>query len=455
MRVVCIVIVLGLLLGVLIENSVLPASAFAEVSPEAADPLAGFAGFTSRRDQTDWSPVLTSGFDALLHSYPLATTDTTETIAEYMISAGIEGRSPRKTKHRWRLRAEASIGSELYRQHLEGQYKFLDHNRVTRFRFDGRFYGRQYRKTTNYSLSSDNLEGRLDLRAFPWAGSKSKLELRGWGSTVDYKNTSTLEVDLRELGGGAFLRSHGLTENLWSVGYRYSARTYPDTTGINRNVHRIEGDLDFHDDHGQGVRLFHKSGRRLIKDETLRPSAWAHWTDFNGLVTAGNGFVFLDVQSEIWKYDKETNVYFDSWRINSTMGYKWGDILSANWRLGVAAERLDAGNSPETYTQFGLRSGVESFGSNVSGSIMIEFGRRVYSQGSVALDPDSTDIFFEDEFISFYSDFNYWKIWVMANWAINKNFSLDMMANYEPEKHTENTDDSSLGFGSLRLVWRP
>jgi len=56
---------------------------------------------------------------------------------------------------------------------------------------------------------------------------------------------------------------------------------------------------------------------------------------------------------------------------------------------------------------------------------------------------------------SFYSDFNYWKIWIMANWSINKNFSLDLLANYEPENHTENSDDSSLGFGSLRLVWRP
>ncbi len=444
MRTVCI----GLVLGVLL----LPAFSFGETTDSS---LAGFEGFTPKKDETKWSPVLTTGFDALLHSYPLATTDTTETIAEYMVSAGIEGRSPRKVQHRWRLRAEASTGSELYRQLIEGQYKYLDQKRVTRLRLDGRFYGRQYRQTTNYSLSSNNLEGRIDLRAYPWAAAKTTIELRGWSSILDYKNPSTLEVDTRELGAGAFLRSSGLTDNPWSVGYRFSGRTYPDTTGIDRKVHRIEGALDYHNDEGQGVRLFHKSGRRLIRDETLRPSAWAHYTDLNSLVTAGTGYVFLDLQSEIWKYDEETTTYFNSWRTEGVMGYRWGDIMMATWRLGLTGERLDAGDSPETYTQFGLRAGVESYVSEVSGSVQLEYGRRVYSQGDVELDSNNSDDLQSDDLISFYSDFNYWKIWLMANWSINEQFSLDVMANYEPENHTESGDDSSIGFGSIRLVWRP
>ncbi len=442
------VIGIGLMLGALL----LPAFSFG-ASPD--DPLSGFEGFTPRKDTTRWSPVLTAGFDALLHSYPLATTDTTETIAEYMVSAGIEGRSPRLVNHRWRLRAEASAGSELYRQLFEGQYKYLDQKRITRLRLDGRFYGRQYRQTTEYSLSSNNVEGRIDLRAYPWAMSNSTLELRAWSSALDYKNPSTLEVDTRELGTGLFLRSRGLTEKLWSVGYRFSGRTYPDTTGIDRKVHRVEGDFDYHDDEGQGVRLFHKSGRRLIRDETLRPSAWAHYTDMNSLVTAGSGFVFLDLQSEIWKYDEETTTYFDSWRIQGVMGYRWGSSLGPTWRLGLTSERLDAGDSPETYTQFGLRSGIESYGSDVSGSLQLEYGRRVYSHGDIELDSTGADDFLYDDLIYFYSDFNYWEIWLMANWSISRHLSLDVMANYEPENHTENTDDSSIGFGSVRLVWRP
>jgi len=326
---------------------------------------------------------------------------------------------------------------------------------MTRLRLDGRFYGRQYRQTTDYSLSSNNLQGRVDLRVYPWAASGSTLELRGWKSALDNDNPSTLEVDTREVGTGLFLRSRGLTEKVWNVGYRFSNRTYPDTTGIDRKIHRVDGDFDYHDDEGQGVRFFHKSARRLIRDETLRPSAWAHYTDINSLVTAGSGYVFLDLQNEIWKYDEETSTYFDSWRIGGIMGYRWGDVLKANWRLGLAGEQKNAGESPETYTQFGLRAGVESFGSDVSGSLQLEFGRRIYSQTETELDSSSSVDLLEDDLTSFYSDFNYWEIWLMANWAINENFSLDVMANYEPENHTEDSDDSSIGFGSVRLVWRP
>lgn len=444
MRIVCI----GLLLGALL----LPAFSFGESGP---DVLAGFESFTPQKDTVRWSPVLSTGFDAMLHSYPLATTDTTETIAEYMVSAGIEGRSPRRVNHRWRLRAEASAGSELYRQLFEGQYKYQDSKRITRLRLDGKFYGRQYRQTTEYSLSSNNMEGRLDLRAYPWAATNSTLEMRAWSSGRNYKDPSTLEVDTRELGTGLFLRSRGLSDKLWSVGYRFSGRTYPDTTGINRKVHRMEGDFDYHDDQGQGIRLFHKSGRRLIKDETLRPSAWAHYTDMNSLVTAGSGFVFLDLQSEVWKYDQETTTYFDSWRLHGVMGYRWGSSLGATWRLGLTGGQLNAGDSPESYTQFGFRSGVESFGSEVSGSLQLEIGRRVYSQDSIELESSDPEDILSDDLFSFYSDFNYWEIWLMANWSISRHLSLDVMANYEPENHTENADDSSIGFGSVRLVWRP
>ncbi len=57
--------------------------------------------------------------------------------------------------------------------------------------------------------------------------------------------------------------------------------------------------------------------------------------------------------------------------------------------------------------------------------------------------------------INLYSDFNYWQIWAMGSWFLGNHFSLDVMASYEPESHTEQSDDSALGFASLRLTWRP
>ena len=43
----------------------------------------------------------------------------------------------------------------------------------------------------------------------------------------------------------------------------------------------------------------------------------------------------------------------------------------------------------------------------------------------------------------------------MANWRISEHFSTDLALNYEPESHTEQDDNMTLGFASLRLVWRP
>lgn len=405
----------------------------------AAEPAAG---------SVRWTPVLSTGFDTLLHSYPLATSDTTETITEFMVSAGVVGRRVRSTGHRWRLQAEASAGSELYRQQFVGQYSFRDQERMTRLRLDGSFHGRQYRRTTDYALSSDNYEGRLEGRCFPWRGGASTLELRGWRTFLDYADPSTLEVNTREWGSGVFLKNRSWSGNPWRVGYRWAQRSYPDSTGIDRRTHGLEGEFDRHDDQGRGWRVFHKSSRRLIRDTTLRPAAWTHWTDFNGQVGAGRGMIYLELQSEAWRYDQQTSIYFNSWRLQSVLGYRRGGLLQATWRLGLSGERLAADDSPEAYSQLGVRGGWESFGSNPSGSLQVEFGRRHYDQAGSA-DP------LADDFSSYYSDFNYWKIWLMANWEWSRHLSLDLMANYEPESHVEKSDDSSLGFASVRLTWRP
>ena len=144
-------------------------------------------------------------------------------------------------------------------------------------------------------------------------------------------------------------------------------------------------------------------------------------------------------------------------------GFGWGEILGTRWRLGLTGERLEAGDSPETYSQFGLRAGLEAFDHDISGLVSFEIGQRLYDAVDDAssitdsitdsVDPSLTGS--EDEFWFSYSDFSYWEIWLMAAWRINEHFSLDLLANFEPERHTEAVDDSALGFGSLRLTWRP
>jgi len=393
---------------------------------------------------------LAAGFDGTVHNYALAEDDTTETISEFMAEVAIEGRSARRARHRWRVRGDFSAGTELYRQRLDADYRLVSDG-VTRVRLDGIVLGRQYRRDTEYTYSSDNWEGRLEGRLQPIAWSAAVMELRGFAGGQNYRTPSTLEQDTRKLGVGAYLRSRALDERWWSAGLLAQQRTYPDTSEIDRDQLAIEVSYGARDLEQQGLRFHHRSERREMRDETVRPSAWAHWSDFGGALGAGSGQLVLELQNEFWQYDYETGAWFDSWRLDGMAGYRWGDILSATWTLGVAGERLDAGDNPDSYRQYGLRTGVESYGLNLSGSLQVEYGHRGYDDSAIEID----DEFLEGTVFNLYSNFNYWKIWLMGTWSIDHRLALEAMASFEPESHTEQTDDATFGFVNLRLVWRP
>jgi len=417
---------------------------------------AGEGSFFERQNQTTWQPSFSAGMDSYLHTYNLATSDTTEALAEYAVIAALTGRSSRRAKHRWRLRAEGSAGTELFRENLEARYRFQGDNLVTRFRLDGYWRGRQYRDQSDYNLTSDNNEGRLDLRLYPAHGQTRFLELRGWGGFMNYQNPSSLEVDYNDQGAGAFVKSTGMDGPLWSIGSRYAFRAYPDSTVIDRRTLSLEGQLDVQDLDGQALHLFHKTDRRHIRDETVRPSAWSHWTDLGGKLTAGPGFVFLDLQGEIWQYDQDLSAYYDSWRVKTVAGYTWGDLLATTWQLGLTTEKLHAADNPEAYREFGLRGGAEAFGGPLSGSLILEVGTRMYDDGTVDLGDNAPEGSLPgEETYDLYSDFQYWEIWLTASWQMARNLSLDILASYEPENHTEQEDDATLGFASVRLVYRP
>ncbi len=440
---------------VLLLFTSMPAAAQEGTGESTPDPLEAFANSLAPRNDVRWAPSFSAGFDALLHTYPLATTDTTETISESFVAASLEGRSGRSGPHRWRLRGELSAGSELFRQELSGQWKYRDPREVTRWWVDADLRGRQYRAGTEYSLSSDNLEGDLAARFTPWAGDDHQVELRADGGFLEYGTPSSLEVSHRERGLGVQLGSRLLADSPWRVGYRFMRRAYPDSAGIDRATHSLEGDLELQDLEGRTLRLYHRTSRREIRNEDLKPSAWTHWSDLAAKVPAGVGSVYLDLQSEVWSYDEESAVYLDSWLLDGVLGYQWGDLMSAGWRLGLAAEHLAAGDSPETYTQLGLRAGLESYGASLNGSVQVEYGRRIYAQEN---QQEAWPAFPGDDFADLdltYSDFQYFEIWVMGGWNIHPRLRLDIMASYEPESHTETEDDTSLGYASLRLVYSP
>jgi hypothetical protein len=411
---------------------------------------AGESSFWSQGDRTVWQPSFTAGLDSHLHTYSLAESDTTESVSEFMVSAAVAGRSSRKNRHRWRVEGEVSAGTELFRERAEAGYRWQGADGRALFRLDGQLRGRQYRSGTEYNLSSDSVEGRLDVRAYPVATRNLEWELRGWGMLTDYRTPSSLEVNDREKGGGLSVRSRGLDGPLWQVGLRQAYRDYPDTSRIDRRTLGLVGQLDHQDLEGQELRLYHKTERRHVRDHTARPSAWSHWTDLQGKVAAGPGQVYLDLQGEIWRYDWTSTIYADSWRVEGASGYAWGDILGTRWQVGLAGEKFAAGDSPESYTALGLQAGVEAYTDQLSGTLSLEFGRRHYQDvegtGSSLLDEGD---------LGLYSDFSYWEVWLTASWQLTSAVSLDLLASYEPESHTERDDDVVLGFGTLRLIYRP
>ena len=397
-----------------------------------------------------WRWELSAGFDASTHTYSLAVDDTTETIAEALLQAAFEGRSTRGARHRWRLRAEGGVGTELTRQRLDFDYRLLDTTRMDRLRADATFSARQYRPGSEYDYNSDNNDGRFEVRGSPLMLGDVALELRGHAGWHDYRTPSTLEVDEHEVGGGLFLRSRPTLDRSWSAGLRTSHRSYPDSSVIDRDEIGIDLDYDTRGLAGDGINLHHRTRRRHIADESVRPPAWSHWTDVRVGVRAGSGQILTELQGEVWDYGYETDVWFDSWRVEGFLGYEGGNLLSVSWHAGLAGARLDAGDNPDTYGQLGVRGGVDAYTTSVGGTLTVEVGRRVYRDGTVTTVIEGVEDSFE-----LYSDFTYWKLWLMGQWYISRTVSLEALASFEPERHTENADDSALGFLNLRLVWRP
>ena len=404
-----------------------------------------FAASTAHaQEKARWSFPVSTGYDIYVHDYFLAQSDTTEVIQEFNVAASFNGASAFGTRHRWFLRGGLSGGTELYRESLDTGLRLRTRGGHEWLRTDLLWLARQFRDDSEYSLSSDNHEGRLLTALSPWAGEHVALELRARGRYVNFANPSTLEVDYTDGSTGMYLRSPRREFRAWGFGGRYTSRSYPDSAAINREGFILEGDYD-HGSLHRDFRVFHRSERRRIADETARPSAWFHWSELETAQPVDPGWIILRATNEIWDYDIAAGAWYDSWLIGGQAGYRWGDPFSARWEILLTGENLDAGDEPETYSQLGLQFGAEALATRFSGSVSVEIGQRWYRDAI-----NSTDAFVLE-----YSDYAYLALWLMGNWAFADHFSIDLTANFEPENHTEHDDDLAIGFASLRLVWRP
>jgi hypothetical protein len=410
---------------------------------------------TTGRGQALWSWSLAAGYDTYIHTFPLATDDTTTTVTELALLVGLEGQATPGSIHQWRVRPEFSYGTELWRGRIDASYQYRPEGRSAVFRLDGYGLARTYQGGTDDTLTSDTIEGWLTARGFvsPAGTTMGELQLRAGG--VQYWDPSVLEVSYHDFGGAAFLRAGRDATTQFSLGGRVRQRAYPDSSAIDRTMAALEGEFDNVSHTGRGVRLFQRSERRLIRNEAVRPSAWNHWSTLEWLLPLGSFDLTGDIQSEIWQYDGETAVYFNSWRLNGVFLMKVGGLAAWTWRAGLAAELLSAGDSPESYQQAGMRAGVEHYGTRFTVAASVEYGLRDYRLTGSVLEVASNNLEPVQLPLFTYTDFNYWELWLMATWTLAPGLSLDVLANYEPERHTERIDDASLAFLNMRLVWRP
>ena len=77
---------------------------------------------------------MAAAFDTYVHAYPLAATDTTETVSEFNAVVTLAAALGRRARHDWSLRADVAAGTELTRQRLEAGYAWRPDERVPRLR---------------------------------------------------------------------------------------------------------------------------------------------------------------------------------------------------------------------------------------------------------------------------------------------------------------------------------
>lgn len=397
----------------------------------------GGAGQGSR-----WALDAACGFDSFTHTYSLATADTSETVSEARAVLGWEGRSHAGARSAWRARLEASAGTDLWRERLELDWRRRDDRGVDRWRASARAAARQYRPGSDYTRSSDQAEARLDAQGVAWAGGAREAFVAAWGAATDYATSSALEQDQREAGLGAGLRSRGLATSAWRLAVKHAARSYPDSAAIDRRA--WSGEAEWSGTLGLAglARAYARSERRLAADPGVRPDAWLHWLDTALEAPVPGGDLVLEFQGERWDYGGQSETWQDNWRLAGFAGLRRGDVLAGRWQLGVTGERFASLNGAESYAQAGLRAGLESLGARLAGSCTVEYGRRDYGEQS------------GDEGQPAWTGFNYWRVWLLADWRLSGALTLSALGNWEPERHAEREDDVSLGFASLRLSWR-
>ncbi len=380
-----------------------------------------------------WNRTISAGYDSYTQTYPLADTDTTETISENEFKITLLGKTKGRQKHNLRVKPVFSVGTETYRAELEAGWRFKPDSTKTVSRVHCRWIGTKYREDSSYNLSSDY--SNFELKGYQKL--VKDFQLRGNYRKADYANPSVLEQSYADFDAGLYVQKGDILESMKRVGVIVGGRSYPDSSEVNRTTLGWETVYDNGALFGSSVRFYSRGERRWINNPDIKPSSWNSWNSFETALLVDQYKVCFELNNDIWIYDEESSIWSNQFRTGADLFLKNSRFEGPQLRAGIASEFLvTSEQSQESYKQSGVKVGIDYFGEKLTVSGSLEVGRRVY------------------EVIDYYSDFNYYEIWMMSTLYLSKNLSLDVMTNYIPENHSNEIDNQSLGFGSFQLVYR-
>jgi hypothetical protein len=383
---------------------------------------AGATGF-------EWNNTLSAGYDSYKQSWSLSENDTTETISEYELVFYATGKTKGKQRHNFQIRPTLSFGTEILQTDLDASWRFKPNYRKTTASVNASLQRNMFRKASEYSSDSQNMELRALYRI-------SLFELRAKIKSLNYSNTSQLEQSYQDAQTGLYIHSNLLADKLWKFGTTVGSRAYPDSSEVNRKTYGWDVEFDNGALFGPAVRLSSQGERRNFNSD-VRSSSWVVWNSAEISVPKGDNQFVLEIENDIWLYDIETSVWSNQVRVEGELYLQRINFDKPGWQFGFTTENLSSNEgSQESYFQSGVKIGVEHFGKRLTLNGTLEVGKREYGV------------------IDLYTDFNYYEIWLMSTLKLSKKFYLDAMLNYVPENHSNEIDDQSLGFGSFQLVYR-
>jgi len=397
----------------------------------------------------DWSANLSTGYDGYVQTYMLALEDTTESISEFEVTLAAKGETRGDADHRWRVEPRVSIGSERTRQQLDLGWKWTPDSGPKLLDATAQVRATQYQGSTDYSLSSDLREGHGRVR---WQISPEGAvagEARLEGRSLRYTDPSALQVHRDDVLAQATLASGSRMLNRWRVGLRAGHRSHPDTAAIDRTTLGLDAETERYSYGGLSWRATLRSEQRTIRDESARPSNWAHWATLDVSTPLSMSLeAVLELEYDAWIYKETRDAYQDQRRWVGLAGLRAPAALGPGWSLGMAWETLESGDPDESYHQLGVRGGLEHYGAAVSGTVTLEVGRRNY----LATDDDPSVTGEYDT--TLFTDFTYTEVWISGSWMLDDHLGIDALASWLPESHSDDDDDQSLGFASVRVSYR-